>query len=559
MSVVYGVDLGTTYTKCALHEGDRTHVFSLDVELDDLRGAKGLPQRLAGLRSSVTLAKPGPAPVYFVGNRAVVARERFARDKTDHLAIEEAKLFIGTRLGMEGSVGGPPWYFGDADLRPEDAGALVLSAVARSVLEAGKPPLTRMVVTHPAQFDATQQQATRHAAALANIEVVDLLTEPEAAAIAYSRELKEDGRYLIFDLGGGTLDLVLVEVVNRQFRTVGKVGGKIGGRDFDREILKKMYLDFNLATSDQFREHMLSPPDVTVWMGYAERIKRSLNGQSAEGRHQQVSFVVPFDSTYALEAGLIENPLPESFRFVWSLHEYESEIAGLVDDCRRLVGQMLADYRIDPSQLRGIISVGGSTKLKLIQSLLDELSGGRTLRSLDPDTVVAQGAAIHASNFATSGASVELADLIKRTPYRGRLFRSVGVRAEGRDGESRLVTLVRQNTETPLSKPVEKTFSILPNQEFILVQLYEGEDSDPDSPENNFIGACRIDGFKVSPKAQSVIVRLHIEGNDTKRVTVKLGDFEKEVPIEFDPAKILSQHEIVVRRQFVDGLRLQHG
>ena len=555
-TVIYGIDLGTTYTKCALAEGAGVHVFGLDVEVEDLMNppGEGRTRRLPGLRSSVTVTTHLGHSEVHVGNRAVVARERL-RHRDPHLvSAEEAKLYIGTKY--EESEGAPLWIVGDHELRPEEIGALVLRMVAHEVERAGRPRLSRAVVTHPAQFDATQQQATRHAAALAGIEVVDLLSEPEAAAIAYSRTLQRDGRYLIFDLGGGTLDLVLVEIRDRQFRTLGKSGQRTGGRDFDRLVRDEMCSQFRALTDGVFdAERHLGHTNEMVWMALAERIKRALNAPDAIDASRRLRVTVPFDSTFVVEQGA--QPLPASFVFEWSRSDFDQQAASSLRSCRSLAEEFLSQHGVSSRSLDGVISVGGSTRLRCVEQLIDALSGGRNLKRLDPETVVAQGAALHAASL-RGGAPMSVGDLIKRTPYRGRLLRAVGIQVLDPDRRPTLETLVPANTETPLERPVERTFTTdSPNQSHILVRLYEGPDREPESPENNFIGECRIDGFTPSPELQSVTIRLQIEGNDAKRLTVMVAGFEREVPIVFDPSRVLGQEQLKRRRELLDGLRLR--
>lgn len=555
MNTVYGVDLGTTFTKCALCEGNDVRVFDLDVELGDVD--KPNPARLRGLRSTVTVGSISRDRVAYVGSRAIRARERWKREQKPHYAFEEAKLWIGTDLRLADERDPPPWQFDDHNwvYRPEDVGALVLRAVKKEVERVGGPPMNQIVVTHPAQFDSTQQQATRHAAALANITVLDLLTEPEAAAIAYSRVIKEDGQYLIFDLGGGTLDLVLLEIKDRQFRTVTKSGARIGGRDFDRAVMDAMIMTFMQKTDDVFQSTMLGPLGEQLWMAHAERIKRRLNDPSLPAT-QNVKFDIPVDSQYALDSDMIREPFQPKFVFDVCRQELDEKMEEKLNDSRDLIASTLAHARTDWSGLKGIISVGGSTHLLAIRQLLDELSGGKVLRSLDPDTVVAQGAAVYAASLASRAAQVSVPDdLIKRTPYRGTLFRSVGVRVDNPDGSGRVVTLVKKGTPTPLEKPLEKVFKTSkPNQDHILVQLYEGEATDADDPDNNRIGECRIDGFTPSEKPQQVTVGIQIEGNDTKRIIVKIDGRAFEQQIHFDPSKVLEHHEVEKRREFLSTL-----
>ena len=562
MRVTYGLDLGTTFTKCALFEGDsRLTVFDLDVEFG--ADATDVKTRLKGLRSAVTVAGVAGNRIAYVGSQAIKMREELEKKKLPYRAFEEAKLWIGTDFSQSQAVEAPPWRFDEHsyEYRPEDVGALVLRAVAREVERVGRPRPEHLVITHPAQFDSTQQHATRHAAALAGMAVVDLLTEPEAAAIAYSREIRQDGLYVIFDLGGGTLDIVLVAIKNRQFRTVRKDGTKIGGRDFDRAVLDAMMHAFDIYSRGEFRSDMLGPVGELLWLAHAERVKRRLNEGSSADLGRELQFEIPFDSTYALEAGLRTELLPDSFPFKMSLLDFDRHVEERVTGTRELVEKLLSDEGVAWDSIQGVISVGGSTKLQAVKRMLDEVSKGKVLRNLDPDTVVAQGAAIHAASLSRQGGQASVVgELIKKTPYRGTLFRSVGLRIETADGTGRLIPLVKKGVITPLDVPVEKTCSTSqPNQDHILIQLYEGESPDPEDSDNNFIGECRIEGFPPTPGLQKVVVRLQIEGNDTKRITVKLGAFEKEVPIEFDPRKVLDRPQVEARRVFLEGLKVQTG
>lgn len=566
MKPIYGIDLGTTFTKCAVWEDNQVSVLKLDVELHAAQGAK--PVKLAGLRSAVTLTEERSRPVSFVGTVAFRESKRLKRAKVENVLIEEAKNWIGTNLEVTGGLGGPPWYLGAKDYRPEDIGALVLRAVSKAVEASGRERVERAVITHPAQFDSQQQRATRDAAMLAGIEVVDLLTEPEAAAIAYSQSIvHNDGRYLIFDLGGGTLDLVLIDIRNRTFQTRGKDGIKLAGKDFDRIVFDAMVANVKSQTSDIFDAGFLTDWDERVWMAIAENTKKALNFAPGEGP-ERVRASIPYDSDYAMEVGLIQEPFPAQFEFSYGREEFEGSSQRLIQEIEARVQQFLDNERVRWEDLTGVLLVGGSARLVGVRRMLERASGspGKLIQTLDTDTVVVQGAALHAESLRVRSAGQQeeqagLGALVQRTPYRSRLYRSVGVLVEDSQGNRRVVRLVNKETSTPLDKPVEKQFTTArPRQDHIKLELYEGEGTDPDDGEaTSYIGDAVIPIDRPTEELQKVVVRLYIEGNDTKRVQVLVGGQEKEVEIKFDPARIMDNAERAQRLDHIRQVEIRHG
>jgi molecular chaperone DnaK (HSP70) len=552
---IYGIDLGTTFTKCALAESDgHVQVFSLDVDAVDRKTP------VNGLKSVVLVKGEASRKQALVGNLAAYERDRKYAGKPPMKFFEEAKLWIGAdATPLTGEE--PPWDFEPHGwpYRPEDVGALVLKKVKQQVERAGDYSLTSAVITHPQYFSSVRREATRHAAAISRIEVVDLLTEPDAAAIAYGKEL-QDGRYMVFDLGGGTLDIVILSLDKRN-ATYAKAetseGNMLAGRDFDRKVFDWLVQSYATQTNEMFNQGCLTDRAKAEWLAHAERIKRVLNTEGV-GRTERVPFVIPFDSDEAKAEGRLEDSLPPC-KVEMSLEEFEEQTSDLVDACGNLAQRALANRKLQWKDLQGVLLVGGSTKLKAVQRKLRELSDDlRLIASIDPDLVVAHGAAIHALQLSRRGMSSPppapgraAPVTVQRSSYAGVLSRTLGVLAMNKSGVEIVVPLIPKDTAVPLEKPVEKVFYTLEaNQEELEVKFLEGEEQEPEQCDP--VGTVLLKELPPGPARTKVVVRLGIDANGTKHVFVKVGAREVEEAITYDPSRVLDRRAVQESRRFVD-------
>ena len=379
MSFVYGIDLGTTYTKCAVMMPGE-----VEPRLVKLDCVNGVP--VTGLRSAVTVSVEHGRKVAYVGSAAWTQFDKVDPDEVEFHRFEESKLFIGG--ADEGDPNAPPWPFRphSFEYRPEHIGALVLRRVKQRVAAQGLPPVERIVLTHPQCFTASRREATRRAAELAELEVLETLTEPDAAAITYGTQ-RCPGKYMVFDLGGGTLDVTIAEIGMGRTTVLTSEGVRQGGRDWDRRVFDRM-MEAYAEVFQGFSAVDLDDAARSTWMRQAEEIKKQLNAQADEAR--------PLPAKRRIRP----SPSAEQMHFIIQYDEFDTLTQEPLDACRRCAEQALANRGLRWPDLRGILLVGGSTRLRQVQRMLAELSGHEINALLDPDTVVAKGAALYGYSLA---------------------------------------------------------------------------------------------------------------------------------------------------------------
>lgn len=557
---IYGIDLGTTYTKCALvspHDGVM-RVLKLDKE-----SSSASNNTMEVLRSAVSLTKIDEAKVAYVG---LSAWTEFASWDADidppYKCIEEAKLWMGENLAE--SVGDkPPWPFEPHgwEYRQEDIGALVLRKVKKEALAQRFPAIERIVVTHPQNFTESRREATRQAVYIAGLEVVDTLTEPDAAAIAYGLEMTP-GRYMVFDLGGGTLDITIANINRGKCEVITSDGIREGGRDWDRRIFDHMVQEYSDAFPGAgFGREFIDDRTLQLWMRAAEQVKWQLTNADAGG-----------DPPARVKIECKNNEVPYGMPrpFVLKRSEFERMTQGLVDDCRTCAERTLANKNLSWSDLNGVLLVGGSTRLRAIRRMLEEASGKPLNTQIDASTVVAIGAALYAHSkaqkMATSGqvpASLErpsapgtgAAAIATTIEHKGVLARGLGVKAwDGRNRRNVIVNLIRKDSQIPRTE--ERQFvTTADNQTQIPVELWEGDSDDPGYCEK--VGECVLMGIPPAKAGQPVRVRIEIQTNGSKHISVFSGGMFKDQVIQFDEQRVLPTDDLEARRAFIESVEIR--
>lgn len=559
MPPIYGIDLGTTYTKCAIvRPGDGVvEVFKLDRERPDS------PQNtLTILRSAVTVGMQGGRMAAFVGSRSLTEMEQWAEGDPEIRRFEESKIYIGE--DTTGAAGDPPpWPFEPHQwsYRPEDIGAILLRKLKREVEAAGGPEMVRVVVTHPQYFSEARRKATRQAAEIAGLEIVDTITEPDAAAILYGVDATP-GRYMIFDIGGGTLDVTVVEIEEKRQRVLATDGEKIGGRDFDRRLFARMAAEYR-ALYSEFDEAWLDERTRQVWMREAERLKRQLNDPD-----QPVGRVRYQCQTTQFPDGRVKtlNVKREEF-----LADTQPLVAAAIGCAERA----LAAAHLDWPELAGVICVGGTSRLLHLRAALAKVTDKVLPVDFDVDTAIAHGAAIYAHRLAAKldGATPPHAGAASLAPPApaplteaqrrekraaialdveliGALARGLGVKV--RDPKvKRDVIFNLVPKDSPLPYRATKTFRTT-ERDRLAVELYEGEEIDPDLCE--FLGEVEMAGIALGPPGQAVDVTLEIEVSGAKHLVVESHGQRREAVIRFDQNRVLPDDDIEKRRAFVASL-----
>jgi molecular chaperone DnaK len=472
--IIIGIDLGTTNSEVAIVENGKVTVIA------DPEGRKILPS-FVGVGESGDILVGEPAR-----NQYILYPER---------TVKSIKRRMGEAVHVE--MAGHPYT-------PQEISAVILKqlkAVAEGYL--GKP-VHKAVITVPAYFSDAQRQATREAGEIAGLDVVRIINEPTAAALAYEARHGAHKRILVYDLGGGTFDVSVVSVEDEVVEVLASHGNnKLGGDDFDAKIVQHIVghvheqhgIDLNESRQVMARINRA-----------AEAAKRGLSDQP----------YVRIDEEYLIE----KEGAPIHLSLELSRFEYERMIAEYIDETLEAVHIALSGANLTASDIDEILLVGGSTRTPVVSERLFEEFRLEPQRNVDPDLCVAMGAAIQAAVIAGESVSAVLVDV---TPY------TYGTSAIGElNGEPypfMFVPIIRKNTPLPVSK-TEAFYTSYDGQTEVKISVYQGED--PDALNNIEIGEFMIKGLRDVPSGNVITLRLDLDLNGILHVSAR----EKETGLE---------------------------
>ncbi len=498
--IIIGIDLGTTNSEVAVVRGGRPEVIA--VEDSHL------------LPSVVGLADDGSL---LVGQ---AARNQYV------LHPDRTIKSIKRRMGEDTQVS-----MGDQKFSPQEISALILGRLKRAAEDYLKEAVTKAVITVPAYFSDAQRQATRDAGQLAGLEVVRIINEPTAAALAYEVDHVQRKHILVYDLGGGTFDVSVVGVEKDVVEVLASHGNnRLGGDDFDARILDHL--------SDWLKRERDADPT-------ANRQAMARLTRAAENAKIHLSDA-PFarvEEEYLLEGK--DGPVHLSLEL--SREDYEALIEPYVAETLAAVHIAMEGARMRVSDLDEVLLVGGATRTPLIQRRLEKELGIQPRSELDPDLCVATGAAIQAAVIAGERVSQVLVDI---TPY--TFGTSAIAELNGEMYPYTFIPLIRKNTPIPVTKS-EAFYTIVDGQMAIEVNVYQGED--PDALNNIRIGAYRIEGLSDVPAGNTIVTTFSLDINGILQVTSreKRSGLEKHITIENATTRFEEQ-EMTAARERIQAL-----
>jgi molecular chaperone DnaK (HSP70) len=422
------------------------------------------------------------------------------------LAPERTIRSIKRRMGEDVTI-----PMGAQSYSPQEISALILGRLKRAAEADLGQAVRRAVITVPAYFSDAQRQATRDAGELAGLEVVRIINEPTAAALAYEVDHREPKTILVYDLGGGTFDVSVVRLTREVTEVLSSHGNnRLGGDDFDAKILGHLVAHLKANGTDPS----------------ADRVVMARLTRAAETAKIALS-----DAPYVRveEAYLLEHQgKPVNLSLEISRDDYEEMIAPFIDETLDAVHTALEGARLGIGDLSEVLLVGGATRTPLVQRRLEELLRMQPRSEVDPDLCVASGAAIQAAVIGGQQVSHVLVDV---TPY------TFGTSAIGElEGELYpfvYVPLIRKNTPLPVTK--SDAFSTIEDgQEAIDVRVYQGED--PDALNNTEIGSFRIEGLSDVPAGNVIITTFSLDVNGILKVTSREKSTGLEQRITIDNA-----------------------
>ena len=506
MGKVVGIDLGTTNSCVAVMEGGKPTVIA------NAEGFRTTPSVVAYTKNQDQLVgQIAKRQAVMNPENTFYSVKRFIGRRVDEVTEESKEVSYGVeKVGANVKVKCPVL---NKQFAPEEVSAQVLRKLAE---DAGKylgETVTQAVITVPAYFNDSQRQATKDAGKIAGLEVLRIINEPTAAALAYGLDRKSNERILVFDLGGGTFDVSVLEVGDGVFEVLSTSGDThLGGDDFDKVIVDYLAASFKSNEGIDLRQDKQALQRLTE---AAEKAKIELSSAS------QSEINLPFIT--ATPEG------PKHLDLTLTRAKFEELASKLIDRCRVPVEQALKDAKLASSELDEVVMVGGSTRIPAVLELVKRVTGKDPNQTVNPDEVVAVGAAIQGGVLAGEVKDILLLDV---TPL------SLGVETLG----GVMTKMITRNTTIPTKKS-EVYSTAVDGQTNVEIHVLQGEREM--ATDNKSLGTFRLDGIPPAPRGVPQIeVTFDIDANGILSVTAKDKGSGKEQSISITGASTLSDNEV---------------
>ncbi len=510
---IIGIDLGTTNSVVAIMEGNEPKV------IPNPEGNRLTPSVVAfNDKGETIVGEPARRQAVTNPKRTVYSVKRFMGRRHNEVQSEE-------KMVPYGIVGGPGDYVkigvGDQEYTPQEISAKVLRKLKESAEAYLGHKVNKAVVTVPAYFNDAQRQATKDAGQIAGLEVARIINEPTAAALAYGLDKSKDESIIVFDLGGGTFDVSILEVADsgddennsRVFQVVSTSGDThLGGDDFDEALINYVASEFKKESGVDLRN---DPMALQRLQEACEKAKKELSTLP------ETDINLPFITMDATG--------PKHLTMKINRSKFEELIDALVERCRGPVMNALKDAGMSPSDIDEVVLVGGSTRVPKVRAMVKEIFKKDPHQGVNPDEVVAIGAAIQGSVLAGDRKDVLLLDV---TPL------TLGIETEG----GVMTALVERNTTIPAEK--KNVFSTAAdNQTAVTVRVFQGERKMANA--NRLLAEFNLEDIPPAPRGMPQIeVKFDIDQNGILSVSAKELKTGKEANVEIKDSGALSDDDI---------------